>query len=131
MTMSKQDHVHYWQKEAELNWETAVYLVKGDQHVMALFLFNLVCEKLLKAHWVKDNTDNTPPRTHDLQFLHNQTDLDLPSADYDYLAIINQWNIDARYPDYKSKLYKIATKVYISEHQSKIEKLKKCLLEKL
>jgi HEPN domain-containing protein len=129
--MTKVDHVNYWKKEAEINWYTAEYLIEGKQYVMALFLFHIVIEKLLKAHWVKDNIDNFPPRTHDLQFLHNQTDLDLPANDYDYLAIVNQWNIDTRYPDYKNKIYSIATDGYINEQRQKILKLKTCLLEKL
>jgi HEPN domain-containing protein len=66
---------------------------------MALFMLHLTIEKLFKAHWVKDNIDNFPPRTHDLQFLHNQADLDIPAEDYDYLAVVNQWSIDTRYPD--------------------------------
>lgn len=131
MTMSKTDHVDYWKKEAELNWHTANYLAEGKQFVMALFLFNLVLEKLLMAHWVNDNADNTPPRTHDLQSLHNQIDLDLEAADYDYLAIINRWNIDTRYPDYKNKIYTIATSAYVADQKLRLEKLKQCLLENL
>ncbi len=131
MTMSKADHVDYWKKEAALNWQTANYLVEGKQFVMALFLYNLVIEKLLKAHWVRDNADNSPPRTHDLQHLHNQIDLDLQAADYDYLAVVNRWNIDTRYPDYKSKIYAIANVAYVAEQKQRLEKLKQCLLENL
>ncbi len=64
--LSKEEHIAYWKREAERNWETAVYLKNGSQRVMALFMLHLVTEKLLKAHWVKDNIDNQPPRTHDL-----------------------------------------------------------------
>lgn len=128
---TKEEHIAYWKQEAGRNWETALYLQKGNQRVMSLFMIHLVIEKLLKAHWVKDNFDNIPPRTHDLQNLHNQTELDLPAADYDYLAIINQWSIDTRYPDYKGKIYSIATESYLSEQFEKVLKLRLCLLEKL
>ncbi|MBS1682234.1 MAG: HEPN domain-containing protein [Bacteroidetes bacterium] len=63
--LTKEGHIDFWKKEAEKNWETALYLIHGRHFVMALFMFHLVIEKLLKAHWVKDNTDNFPPRTHD------------------------------------------------------------------
>ena len=129
--MTKLDHINYWKSEADQNWSTGLYLMEGKQHVMALFMFHLVIEKLLKAHWVKDNIDNLPPRTHDLQYLHNQTDLDLEAHDYDYLAIINQWSIDTRYPDYKKKIYSIATTPYTQDQRHKVEALRKCLLEKL
>ncbi len=129
--LSKEGHIEFWKKEALRNWETALYLMAGKQHVMALFMFHLVIEKLLKAHWVKDNIDNVAPRIHDLQYLHNQTDFDLQSEDYDFLAIINQWNIDTRYPDYKEKIYSIATDTYLKQQSEKINNLKICLLEKL
>lgn len=51
----------------------------GKQNVFALFAFHLTIEKLLKAIWVKDNIENTPPRHHDLTFIYNQTDLKLNS----------------------------------------------------
>lgn len=63
---------------------------------MALFMLHPTLEKLFKARLVKDNIDNFPPRTHALQFLHNQTDLDIPAEEYDYLAVVNQWRIDTR-----------------------------------
>jgi HEPN domain-containing protein len=129
--LTKDGHIAYWKREAERNWETALYLQKGNQRVMALFMLHLVIEKLFKAHWVKDNIENQPPRTHDLQNLHNQTELDLPAEQYDYLAIVNQWNIDTRYPDYKEKIYSVATEEYVATQLDKILKLKTCLLEKL
>jgi len=129
--LTKEEHIAYWKREADRNWETALYLQKGSQRVMALFMLHLVVEKLLKAHWVKDNFENQPPRTHDLQNLHNQTELDLPAEDYDYLAIVNQWSIDTRYPDYKEKIYSVATESYLSVQFGKILKLRACLLEKL
>ena len=130
--LTKEGHITYWKREAERNWETALYLKEGSQRVMALFMLHLVIEKLLKARWVKDNIDNQPPpHTHDFQNLHNQTELDLPAEDYDYLAIVNQWNIDTRYPDYKEKIYSVATESYVTNQFEKILKIKTCLLEKL
>lgn len=125
--MTKDQHIAYWKTEAERNWETALYLKNGKQNVMALFMLHLTIEKLFKAHWVKDNIDNFPPRTHDLQFLHNQTDLDIPAEDYDYLAVVNQWSIDTRYPDYRNKIYSIATDTYITAQVVRVEKLKQWL----
>lgn len=129
--MTKDQHIAYWKTEAERNWETALYLKNGKQNVMALFMLHLTIEKLFKAHWVKDNIDNFPPRTHDLQFLHNQADLDIPAEDYDYLAVVNQWSIDTRYPDYRNKIYSIATDTYVTAQVVRIEKLKQWLHAKL
>jgi HEPN domain-containing protein len=126
----KQAHIDYWKREAERNWETALYLKEGKQNLIALFLFHLTIEKLIKAHWVKDNIDDFPPRTHDIQYLYNQTELNLPDY-YDFMAVVNNWNIDARYPDYKDKIYKLATNEYVANQFEKINSLRTCLLEKL
>lgn len=129
--MNKPQHIEWWKNEAEQNWQTAIYLMNGQQNVFALFTFHLTIEKLLKAHWVKDNIDDYPPRTHDLPNIYNQTELELENGLFDYLSTINEWNIESRYPDYKLKIYKRATNDYIKEHFEKISKLKKCLLQKL
>lgn len=129
--MNKKQFADWWKNEALKNWETAIYLMNGKQNVFALFTFHLTIEKLLKAHWVKDNVDNSPPRTHDLSLLYNQTELELENGFVDYLSIVNEWNIESRYPDYKLKIYKRATDDYMKEHFEKISKLNECLLQKL
>ncbi len=129
--MNKQQHSDWWKNEAEKNWDTAVYLMNGKKNVFALFAFHLTIEKFLKAHWVKDNVGDYPPRTHDLPELYNQTDLELENGWFDYLGSMNDWNIESRYPDYKLKIYKRATDEYIKEHFEKVLKLKECLLQKL
>lgn len=112
-------------------WETGEYLVAGKQHVSALFFFHLTIEKLLKAHWIKDNVDNYPPRIHDLPQLYNQTELDLADEWYDYLGTINEWNIESRYPDYKRKIYKRADEAYMANHVEKLKALIPCLQQGL
>ncbi|MFN0048163.1 MAG: HEPN domain-containing protein [Cytophagales bacterium] len=129
--MTKQDHIDYWVKTAQENLEDATYVLKGKRYVMALFSFNLVIEKLLKAHWVKDNIDNTPPRPDDLQYLYIQTTLEFSMDDYNYLGAIAGWNLSARYPDYKMKIYKMCTPAFMELEEKRIEILRKCLSEKL
>lgn len=41
--------------------------------MQALFFSHLVIDKLLKAIWVKENEENIPPFTHNLEHLYNQT----------------------------------------------------------
>jgi len=70
--MLKSDHIEYWLKSAANDWETAEYLFQGKKYVYCLFLAHLVLEKLIKAHWVKDNDSNYPPKTHNLVYLLKQ-----------------------------------------------------------
>ena len=129
--MTKEEHIVYWKSSAEENWETAVFLKTGHQNLFSLFAFHLVVEKLLKAHWVKDNIPNSPPRIHDLPELFKQTELELTFDQVDYLNTINGWNIEGRYPDYKRKVNQLATDFYLDFHFHKLAELKKCLLERL
>jgi HEPN domain-containing protein len=121
--MTKEEHVKWWLDESERNWKTAIFNRDGKQNVFSLFAFHLCVEKLLKALWIKENVDNFPPRTHDLKKLYNDTDLNLDNNWYDFLVIINEWNIEGRYPDYKLKVYARATDEYVHENSLKIEKL--------
>lgn len=62
--MSKNDHIDYWIKSAEDDWDAVLQLQKSNKNLQALFFAHLVLEKLCKAHWGKDNDINIPPRTH-------------------------------------------------------------------
>ncbi len=129
--MNKEDHIKYWSQLALNDFDTAVYNLEGKRNVPALFFFHLCIEKMLKANWVKDNLTFTPPFTHDLQKIASETDIDWTAENFDYLMVVNAWNIEARYPDYKNTLHKIATAEYIKIQQQKVETLLKWLLQKL
>ena len=121
--MTKEEHIKWWIDESDRNWQTAIFNRDGGQNVFSLFAFHLCVEKLLKAVWIKENVDNFPPRTHDLTKLYNETDLSLENTWYDFLVVINEWNIEGRYPDYKLKVYNRATTDYVLENSKKIEVL--------
>lgn len=127
----KQTHIQYWTDGADESWKSAEALINGGRYMMALFCWHLAIEKLLKAHWVKDNEENYPPRTHNLTLLHDQTKLNLPEEMQEDLKIINFWNIEGRYPDYQNAVYKTATKEYIDSKKQTVETIRTCLLEKL
>ena len=87
-------HIKYWVDGAEESWKSAEILIAGGRYVMALFCWHLTIEKLLKAHWVKDNAEYYPPRTHNLNLLHDQSQLHLPVEMQEDLKVINFWNIE-------------------------------------
>ena len=98
---------------------------------MTLFCWHLCIEKLLKAHWVKDNPGDIPPMTHNLTYLQKQTQLNLEQGMLEDLKVINFWNIEGRYPDYQRGLYQTATKEYVTGKKTLVENVRLCLLEKL
>ncbi len=75
--MTKAEHIEYWKRMALRYWETVLSLQAAKQNIQALFFVHLVIEKLLKSHFIKDNQENIPPLTDNLEGLYNQTNLDL------------------------------------------------------
>jgi HEPN domain-containing protein len=125
--MNKKEHVKYWQESAEESWNSAVYLAEGRHYSLSLFALHLSLEKLLKALWVKESVTDTPPYTHDLQKLSDELSLIITAEDYDFLSIVNSWNIRGRYPDYTKRLYQSTTDAYLKEQIKKTQALKKWL----
>lgn len=70
--------IKYWQSTAEDDIGAIEVLLKGKKYVQTLFFTHLALEKILKAHWVKHNEGNVPPRTHNLIVLYENSGLDLP-----------------------------------------------------
>lgn len=129
--MEKPEFIAYWKEESDENWAFAQRLMASGDWVYSLFFFHLTLEKMMKAVWTKDNIDNTPPRSHDLQYLHNQTNLNLDAETYAYLAIVNTWNLETRYPDYKRQIYKRTDGAFTRAQFEKVKRLRTCLLNVL
>ena len=104
--MTKKEHIAYWVGTANKDWQAIQTMYKARAYLHALFFAHLVLEKLCKAHWVKDNEENYPPKIHNLLNIVAKTNLQLPDADKDFFAIMNQFQLEGRYPDYKLELYK-------------------------
>lgn len=127
--MTKQEHINYWREQAQDSWESADALIKSKHYMMGLFCWHLTIEKLLKGLWVKSNSENYPPRVHNLIYLHEEAKLSLPVEMQKELSVINTWNLEGRYPDYRTKLYKTITKEYIESKTQTILNIRLCLLE--
>jgi HEPN domain-containing protein len=97
----------------------------------ALFFMHLVLEKLLKAHWVKNNESNHPPRTHDLVKLFEQTKLIIAEKEQSLLREMNRFQLDGRYPDYKQSLYKTYKEKITYSKFASVNIIRKCLLKEL
>ena len=129
--MTKEEHLKHWQQSAGESWDSAVYLAAGKHYALALFALHLTLEKLFKAFWVKGNITGTPPFTHDLQKLFDELQMEINHEDYDFLSIMNSWNIRIYYPDYTKRLYQNTTDKYLREQIEKAGKLKAWLEEKI
>ena len=88
-------------------------------------------EKISKALWVQNNEGNYPPRIHNLNKILAQAKVELKEEDNVFLADVNKFQIQGRYPDYISDIYKICTKDLTTKYLETIKILRICLLKKL
>ncbi|MCK9224001.1 MAG: HEPN domain-containing protein [Candidatus Muirbacterium halophilum] len=124
-------YIDYWISVAKHDLDVAIVLFESKKYDSCLFFGHLSIEKILKGLWVKNNNMDFPPKTHNLLKLANETKIDFSKEDKKFFEILNEFNIEARYPDYKLTFYKICTEEFTKEKFDKIKELFKCILEKL
>jgi HEPN domain-containing protein len=129
--MTKKEHIGYWLASAEHDWEVVQSLVNSGQYLHSLFFAHLTLEKLLKGHWIKDKIDNYPPRIHSLVRLVEGTNCLLDEETMAFLELLNDFQLEGRYPDYQFKIYKRCTKEFTVQVLDKIKPLRICLIERL
>jgi HEPN domain-containing protein len=74
---TKEHHIEFWIEQAEDDWKAVSSLFNGKNYLQSLFFTHLVIEKLCKSTWIKYNTENVPPRTHNLIYLLSATPVQL------------------------------------------------------
>ncbi len=129
--VNKLEHITYWTNTAERDWEAVSDLYNASKYVHCLFFVHLVMEKLAKAHWVKTNEENYPPRIHNIVSLLSKAAIELPEADIIFLADLNKFQLEGRYPDYVSDIYKIVNQETANYYLENVKPIRLCLIEKL
>jgi HEPN domain-containing protein len=129
--LTKQEHIIYWRDTAEKDWGAVRDMFKTRNYVHALFWAHMVLEKLLKAHWVKDNIGNHPPKIHNLPMLAQKTKLSLNNNYLIFLDKMNNLQLEGRYPDYINNIYKIYKRKQTASILEEVEKIRECLLRDL
>ena len=129
--MTKQEHIAYWVETANKDWEAIQSMYKAKTYLYALFFAHLVLEKLCKAHWVKDNEGNFPPKIHNLIVLIENTKFAITDEDKDFFRAMNQFQLEGRYPDYKNTLYRSYKAAKTKKIHDKVNIVRKCLLKNL
>ena len=96
-------------------------IFNAGRYDWALFVGHLALEKIIKAHWVKNNQNNTPPKIHDLVRLANESNLNLTDSEKEFLLEVNDFNLEVRYLDYKMDFHKKCTREFATEYLIKIK----------
>lgn len=128
--MTKEEHIAYWLKTAEHDFETAKHLFETGKYDWCLFISHLVIEKVLKAFWVRDTTERVPHH-HRLLEISQATNLKLSEEQKQLLVSITPFNIQAGYPDQKFQFYKRCTKEFTTIWFNKITEFYQWLLSQI
>jgi len=127
--LTKEQHIDYWVGTAEKDWVSVDVLFKGKQYLQCLFWAHLTLEKLAKAVWVKNHTENIPPKIHDLILLLERSNVNLGEENMKFLHNYNAFQLSSRYPDYLNKIYKVCTKQFTEIQLDKVKEIRECLLK--
>ena len=130
--MNNIDLMNYWIKSSDKDYDVMLDLEEKNRNTYALFFGQLLIEKLLKAYYAKINK-NTPyaPRTHELAYLANKMNLELTERQEDLLETISDFNMEARYGDYKYTFELKCNDEYTDLWIENVKELRKWLKELL
>lgn len=128
--MTKNEIIEHWLSSSDNDYRVVESLFDNGHYVWALFVAHLVLEKLLKAHYVKQKDDNVP-FSHDLLKLAERSSLELTDTQKIFLDEMTSCNISARYPDFKNRFYKKATKKFTEDKITRLKEFKIWVLEKI
>ena len=129
--MTKAEHIAYWLDTAAFDWPAVQRMMQAGDYIHGLFFAHLVIEKLSKAHWVQDNAGDIPPRTHNIVKLWQATQL-APTSDQEGTAnVLNNYQLEGRYPDYQHQLRATTTAAYAQQLLTEVIVLRTWLLNSL
>lgn len=129
--METREHIDYWIKSAEHDLESAESLYASGKYDWCLFICHIVIEKALKAAYVKTNNNQLPPKIHNLSRLAELSPIGFSMEDLELLDKINDFNIEARYPDFRFSFYEICTKDFTTEYFNKVKELFKWIKSRI
>ncbi len=92
-----QQQITYWQDGSNEDFEAAKELIANSKIRHGMFFAHLAVEKLLKAK-VCAVTNKLAPRIHNLVRLSQIAELTVPDKIFDFLAEMNAFQLEGRYP---------------------------------
>lgn len=129
--MTKEEHIAHWKITADKDWKAVQHLLKSKDYVHALFFTHLVLEKLCKAHWIKNHVSNHPVRVHNLQYLLENAKVITTEEQKIFLKKMNFFQLEGRYPDYQTDIYKICNKTFTEDIIKQANEIRLWLLKTL
>jgi HEPN domain-containing protein len=129
--LEKADYIDYWIKSARYDLSSMDAIFISGKNDWALFIGHLAVEKMLKALWVKQQESNTPPKTHSLIKLAEESLFSCSENDRLLLLEISNFNLATRYPDYKFSFHKKCTREFTENYIINIKELVNCIAKQI
>ena len=103
--MTQDEKVQYWLGIADEDFVVANSLMSAKHWLYVAFMCHQVIEKTFKAYWSATRED-VPPYIHNHKRLAEGCGLyaQMTEDQKDFINAISTYNIEARYPDYKSRV---------------------------
>ena len=118
-----------WFKQADYDMDTAEFMFSGERYFYSVFMCHLSIEKAIKGLYIRKFKD-APPKTHNLLYLLEFIDLDIPEDMYDFVFTLNRVSVLTRYPDNLQKMLEDYNKEKTNEILGKSKELLRWLKEK-
>lgn len=122
--------IKFWAETAEDNYQTMLSLYRSKRYSACLFFGHLVLEKALKV-LVIQKTKDFPPKIHNLLRLAELGRTELTKEQSSLLAEVNEFNMEARYPEVKYQFYKKCTKAFTDHYYASIKTMYHFLCQKM
>jgi HEPN domain-containing protein len=91
-----------WFKQADYDLGTAEAMCRSRRYIYSIFMCHLCLEKALKGLLAKRGV--IPPKSHDLVFLLERVECDMPEQHAEFLEMLNEVSVPTRYPDELDKI---------------------------
>ena len=118
-----QNVIDYWIESSDSDYKTMLDLFYTKNYGWALFIGHLVIEKLLKAYYSKIHRDY-PPMLHDLRRIGERAGIIFDDNQLIIVETISQFNIRARYDDYRRNFYNLCTLDYTAQWIENIKEIR-------
>ncbi len=128
--MSKEEIIDFWVKSSDRDYVAMKHLLEKKDYTWSLFIGHLVLEKLLKAYYVKAK-DRQIPYIHNLDRIAKLSDLHIDKQMKEDFMVINSFNLNTHYPEYKVNFHKASSKEFASNWIEKIKEIRKWIKQKL
>jgi len=126
------DKVAYWLNIADYDFDTAEAMYSTGRWLYVAFMCHQVIEKTLKAYWCGTQSCD-PPYTHSHTRLANGSGLyeRMDENQRNFLDIITDCNITARYPEDKAELSQTLTEQFCRNMIDETKRLQQWIKDEL